>query len=145
MIKKNIFFITSLMILAFNCSAKEHKGNGNPKIGKIVRISSAKISSEHTETELIPKYEIELESNTKYEIIELQLETAYIFGQDLNLVSSKILIPNSEELNAINNKGRVCLTVSLKPIPLEKLAHKNSEGFLNEERVSNIFIYLKYK
>ena len=68
MIKKNIFFITSLLILAFNCSAKELKGNGNPKIGKIVRISSAKISSEHTETEIIPKYEIELESNTKYEI-----------------------------------------------------------------------------
>ncbi len=143
--KKYLFLIYLFLILSFNCNSKELRGEGNPKIGKIVKISETRILSEYEQDNIIPKYKLYLELKDGYKILDLKLKTDYIFGQDLNLISSKIIILDSKELEILNNTKKCCLTISLKAFPLEKAIHENAEGELNEERISNIFIYLKYK
>lgn len=143
--KKNFLLFFIFLFFCISCNAKELKGYGNPKIGKIVQISKVQLLTEYKDDMIYPKYEIELKLTDNYRIIALQLETNYLFGQDLNLISSKDIFLNSQELKILNNEKMCTLTIELKPMKKEKSKYEASVGKLNEERISNGFIYIKYK
>lgn len=143
--KKNFLLVFILLFFTISCNAKELKEYGNPKIGKIVQLSKVQLLTEYKDDMVYPKYEIELKTKENYRIIALQLKTNYLFGQDLNLISSKDIFLNSQELEILNNEKRCTITVELEPIKKEKIKYEASEGNINEERISNGFIYLKYK
>lgn len=143
--RKLLFLVSLLLAFYINCNAKELKGFGNPKIGKIVQISKVLVLSKDREGVIYPKYEIEIMVKEKFTIVALLLKTNYLFGQDLNLISSKEIYLYQKDLDILNNKRSCILTVELDPIKKETIKHEFSEGKLNEERISNSFIYLKYK
>lgn len=143
--KKNFFLVFILLFFCISCNAKELKGYGNPKIERVVQISEVQLLTEYKDDMVYPKYKIELKLKEKFRIIALQFKTDYLFGQDLNLISSKEISLNSQNLEILNNEKKCNIIVELDPIKKETIKHDSSEGKLNEERISIAFIYLKYK
>ena len=104
---------------------------------------------------MIPRYEIMLERKGNHTITQLELEHDYIFGKDLNLVSSQHLVLEScsAELKALNSVGTCVISIELPPVKSEDDAHgggsavaaKHAPGLLNEEMVSIVFTFLSYE
>ncbi|MBP3710719.1 MAG: hypothetical protein J6I73_10040 [Treponema sp.] len=143
--RKYICLVCIFLSFCISCNSKELKGFGNPKIGKIVQIARVTILSEYNGDLIYPKYKIELTVKEKYNIVSLHLRTNYIFGQDLNFISSKNINLNTNELDILNKERKYSLIIELEPIQKEVIRHEFSIGKLNEERISNAFIYIKYK
>ncbi len=143
--KKIFIFVILLPFLCFGCNAKEIKGYGSPKIGKIVQIISVCLQTEYKDDLIYPKYKIDINLKEKYKIMALQLRSNYLFGQDLYLISSKDIYLNSEDLKLLNTEKHCSIIIEIDPVKKETEKKDNSEGKLNEERISNSFIYLKYK
>ena len=145
MTKKHYFLFLMLSFLFFSCNGKEITGFGNPKIGKIVQITKVTILSESKNDMIYPKYEIELKLIAKCKINSLHLRSNYLFGQDLTLLSSKDVVLSSKEMELLNTVGKCNITLKLDPVKKENTKNEFSEGILNEERISNVFFYLKYR
>ena len=79
--KKKCLLLFLLVFFCFICSAKELKGYGNPKIGKIVQISKVRLLTEYKDVMVYPKYEIELNLINNHKIIALQLQTNYLLDK----------------------------------------------------------------
>lgn len=143
--KKNLFLILFFSVLCLNCSAKELKGYGNPKIGKIVQIKKVNILTEYKDDMVYPKYEVVFNLVANHTIIDLQFQSNYLFGQELNLISSKDISLNSNELLMLNKEKNCSVLIELPPLKKEFIQQDYADGELNEERISNEFKYLEFK
>ncbi len=150
--KRNILIILGFLVSCI-CNAKEIKGVGNPKIYDIIEMDKIKIESTYSDDMILPQYEINLKLNGNYKILEFELISNYLFGKDLNLISSKTMRfdENSAEVAELNKKKNCSIKIYLASLKLEKgekkeiIKEKHAEGIENEERISNVFTYVKYK
>jgi len=78
---------------------------------------------------------------------EIRFNFDFIFGQNLDLLYTKeyILLKDSDEVMMLNTENECIITGILKPIKKEKDIITPSYGLLNEQRISIMLSYLKYK
>ena len=78
---------------------------------------------------------------------EIRFNFDFIFGQNLDLLYTKeyILLKDSDEVMMLNTESECIITGILKPIKKEKEIITTSYGLLNEQRISIMLSYLKYK
>lgn len=142
-----VVLIISYIVLSFSCYGREIKGKGNPNIGKVIRIEYSKITSLQQGDEIIPSYEICLKRIKNVTVEEIRFNFDFIFGQNLDLLYTKeyILLKDSDEVMMLNTENECIITGILKPIKKEKDIITPSYGLLNEQRISIMLSYLKYK
>ncbi|MGI5172110.1 hypothetical protein H0R92_00715 [Treponema sp. OMZ 840] len=145
--RKVLFLVSLLLAFYINCNAKELKGFGNPKIGKIIKIEQCTINSKEKDGKIYPEYEIELILIKKVYIEKIVIKSNYLFGQSLKIINTEMieLDASNDAISELNKIGKCKIRINLSAIEKEAFKEKNSYGQLNEERISNMFVYLKYK
>ncbi|MCF0125159.1 MAG: hypothetical protein HUJ68_05285 [Clostridia bacterium] len=145
--KKYFPLFIFITVVLSSCNAHDIIGKGNPAIGKLIAISKIEIITNKEEENIIPKIKIHLQKKQKKEILCIEGDVNFVFGQDLRLIETKkiSLDTHSFFIEELNKNGQAFFIVEYSKIKKEDKEKPNSEGILNEERYSVVFNHLQYK